>query len=70
MSWLKKLRSLLDKEFCGSKSSQDTRIVNPKDAFPDPIERLEYRPGSEQGNTFLNPTSCHFSRNSCFDRLL
>jgi len=26
--------------------------------------------GSEQGNTLLHPTNCHFRRNSCFDRLL
>ena len=35
------------------------------------IENLAiFRPGSEQGNTFLCPTSFHFLRNSCFDRLL
>jgi len=34
------------------------------------LSRKKNGHGSDQGNTFLYPTSCHFLSNSCFDRLL
>ena len=62
-------QSILKKLGIKPTSSQEFILAN-GEVIKKPVGNAYFGHGSEQGNTFLYPTSCHVRRNSCFDRLL